>query len=684
MRTSNVEKRNRKSPELEKQAKPKKHAKTSASRTIMAMKSLKTKMMLFIVSIILVMAAVNMAISISVSYNGIISVVKNDLKSTGNMVSGLVNQNLNQMKMSIQASAQGGSLKSINSRVVTEYLENQCALYGYKDLAVVNQEGVVTRSASGNDLEEVLLDREYIQRAMKGETVISTTEQTENGELVFRVATPYEYGVIMATYDGTTLSSLIEDLRVGKTGNAFIIDGTGTMIANIRPNLVQERQNFIEMAKSNRSYASAGRLYQTMISGKTGIGRYDYAGVNRLCYYAPIPDSDGWALGVVAPVKEMTTSIYTVVAVMAGFAVISVIAGYFLASVFAKSIANPLSLIAARMKKFAGGDLTSQVPDVDRADEIGALANEITNSVQSINSYASEIALAMGNIASGDFGGIISMDFRGDFKGIRDSIEQAEHMLSATMSTISSSSEEVAKGSAQVSQGAQNLSQGTVEQAASIEELSSTVNEISRSILDTAKAVDGVSERAGHFGAAMEEGNAQMQRMMQSMEQISQKSKEIEKVNKLIEDIAFQTNILALNAAVEAARAGEAGKGFAVVADEVRNLAGKSAEAAKDTSGLVADTIEAVERGTDIASSTGETLNGVLQETKEMVSAIQRSANELREQSDKVTQVTTGIEQISSVVQSNSATAEQSAAASEELSGQAESLRQLMSKFRLR
>ena len=222
-----------------------------------------------------------------------------------------------------------------------------------------------------------------------------------------------------------------------------------------------------------------------------------------------------------------------------------------------------------------------------------------------------------------------------------------------------------------------------MEQAASVEELSSSVNEISNSLLNTAKTVEGINSQAGQVGKAMEDGNAQMQVMMQSMEQITKKSKEIEKVNKLIEDIAFQTNILALNAAVEAARAGEAGKGFAVVADEVRNLAGKSANAAKDTSSLVADTITAVEKGTGVASSTGETLNGILMETRNMVTAIEKSANELQEQSDKVTQVTVGIEQISSVVQSNSATAEESAAASEELSGQAENLRELMSKFRL-
>ncbi|MDW2797252.1 methyl-accepting chemotaxis protein [Clostridium boliviensis] len=683
MKTPGDKKWNRKTQKTKRTGQGKTKNVGTSIKAKLSVKSLKMKMLMFIIAIILGLSVTNMIVSISVSFSGITDVVKSDLESTGKLVNNLVVQNLDQMKVSIEASAQGGSLKSINSRVVTEYLNNQCTLYGYKDLAVISKEGVVTRTASGDHIGDSFAGVDYITKALNGQTTISTTEYDSNNELVIRVATPYDFGILVGTYDGAILSNLIKDFKIGKTGNAFLLDSTGTLIAGNDADLVQQRNNMIEKSKSDSSYSSIGKMFKKITSGATDVGKYEYKGISRYCYYSPVSGSDGWSLGVVAPINETTTSIYTVIAGMVILLIISIVVGCFLAFWFAGSIAGPVSAIADRMKLLSNGDLTSDVPVVKRKDEIGQLAEEIGNYVTSVRKYNNTIAASMDKIASGDFSTSESMDFNGDYVVIQDAVRKAEDMLSKTMETINVSADEVAKGSAQVSQGAQNLSQGAVEQAASVEELSSSVNEISNSLLSTAKTVEGINNQAGRVGKAMEDGNAQMQVMMQSMGQISQKSKEIEKVNKLIEDIAFQTNILALNAAVEAARAGEAGKGFAVVADEVRNLAGKSANAAKDTSSLVSDTIAAVEKGTGVASSTGESLNSILMETRSMVTAIEKSADELQQQSDKVTQVTVGIEQISSVVQSNSATAEQSAAASEELSGQAENLRELMSKFRL-
>ena len=192
---------------------------------------------------------------------------------------------------------------------------------------------------------------------------------------------------------------------------------------------------------------------------------------------------------------------------------------------------------------------------------------------------------------------------------------------------------------------------------------------------------------SGDMGAAasrVTESNERMQQLISAMNDIDEQSKQIGKIIKTIEDIAFQTNILALNAAVEAARAGTAGKGFAVVADEVRNLAGKSAEASKNTAALIENALAAVHRGTGIAGETAKSLERVVEGVEAVGKAGDEISRNSAQEAASAQQVNQGIEQISCVVQTNSATAEESAATSDDLLHQAKTLLALVQKFKLR
>jgi methyl-accepting chemotaxis protein len=233
----------------------------------------------------------------------------------------------------------------------------------------------------------------------------------------------------------------------------------------------------------------------------------------------------------------------------------------------------------------------------------------------------------------------------------------------------------------QIADGAQLLAQGATEQSATVQELSASVTEVNNKTKANASLADDAKKLGEDIKHNAERGNDQMEQMIRAVGEISESSTAISRVIKIIDDIAFQTNILALNAAVEAARAGQHGKGFAVVADEVRSLAAKSADAAKNTSELIATSIEKSEQGAIISKETAESLNRIVEgiiQSSELVTKIAQSSGE---QSAEIAQIGSAIDQVSQVIQQNSATAEQSAAASDELSVQADLLERMIESF---
>lgn len=317
------------------------------------------------------------------------------------------------------------------------------------------------------------------------------------------------------------------------------------------------------------------------------------------------------------------------------------------------------------------------------ADAYNKIGTSLKHSVTFIKDYIDEVNVALAAIASGDLTLNIRREYAGDFVTIKDSINNISRSLNKTMSEISSASDQVLAGADQISTSAMNLASGAAEQAGSIEELNASISMINH---QTKRNSDDATEASNLSGKSTENakaGNDAMKQMLEAMDQIKESSNNISRINQAIQDISFQTNLLALNAAVEAARAGEQGKGFAVVAEEVRNLAARSQQAAEETTGLISDSIRRVESGSNIAESTAEALDVIVNNANEVLQIINNISDSSHTQAEAVGQVSVGIDQISAVVQRNSAVSEQTAAAAEELSSQATLLRQLVSYFKL-
>ena len=306
-----------------------------------------------------------------------------------------------------------------------------------------------------------------------------------------------------------------------------------------------------------------------------------------------------------------------------------------------------------------------------------------TTATDIIKGYVDEITSTLHKMADNNFSVGIDRHYVGDFSSIKDSIGLIATSVSSLVSEIQSTTAQVETGAGQISKSTQGLMANFEEQAAVMSEVMCAITILTEKTQKNAADAHSASSLSEQVQDVANTGSQHMKDMSAVMEEIKLSSSEIAKVASIIEGIAFQTNLLALNASVEAARAGEHGKGFSVVADEVRNLAGRSANAARETSEMVAKSLERVNEGVAKSVETNEALQKIVEVTANVTGVISNIANASGRQAEEISKIQNSMEAIYHGSSNNTFTVQNNASVSEELLSQANTLMTLVAKFKI-
>lgn len=491
----------------------------------------------------------------------------------------------------------------------------------------------------------------------------------QDGSTVFYVVGIYKYDV---------LHDVLSNINVGKRGLAMIISRTGEVVGHPDQNIVLRGSTLSELYGEEDS-----EMYSRLTDGETGATETTLGSETMILAYSPVRGTQ-WALMVEVPKSDYAYLTNRAIGMTAVAALILLLISVGVIFRLSRSISSSVKRMTSRIVSLADGDLHSAVEQARSGDELELMSCTLSATVESINQYISEIEEVLGHIAAGNLNVEPEGYYKGDFALIRDSLSNIIRSMNETMHDFSVAALDLSHEAERLSGRSGELHQASMEQSDAADELVSKVSQVKEGLDLVTQNTDQTRNKTEEITQRIGDANARMKELSQTMDRINVNANEITKISKAIGDIAAQTNILSINASVEAARAGAAGKGFSVVANEVKQLAAKSAESAKMTTDMVANTLHIIQSGVSLTADTADALRSISQVSVEIRDITQHLSESVGKQQNALNAMEQQIDTISSIASRNLQSAQESEQSSGLLAQEADELQNKVGKFTLK
>ena len=546
-------------------------------------------------------------------------------------------------------------------------LKENGAVQKNNNMGIVYEDGLI-HFLDGSVVD--IKDRDYFIEAMKGKAYISKPFISRiDNKLIVALSYPIKVGnktigTIVALREGNDLSNITNAIKLLKTGEAFLIDSSGTFIASKDETKINGEYNLIKSSK-NEDEKKLGEISSKMIKGSNAVEKWGNSTGNSYIGYAQVGDL-GWSIGLIAKEEELLSGLNLMNILLIITASISIIVISITIFKVSLKISRPVKAVDNIIGEMEHGDFTHEIDQkhLDDATEIGTMSRALKNMMQKINSVLKNV------------------------KGNSKKIDSQATTLAAISEEMSASTNNIVAAIDQVAQG-------TTSQATDLVQISTQLNEFSSDIKMVNDNIVIINDLSSEIGVRSLDSNGELKYLTEVIENLNNNFKsfsvslykminDIKQVNEmtdLISSISEQTNLLALNAAIEAARAGEFGKGFAVVADEIRKLAEMSKDSSQNIYNISQNIListneindktslitEDINKQNEVVNKTIKTFNNISEGINIVIPKIRDAASKFGTINIKKENILARIENISAISQEVAATAEEISASSQEI-----------------